>query len=584
LRLGVRGKLFVTSLVLVLGVGLASAIFLESGLRRWLESRIQGELEHEAATVRVVVEEHPVLSTIAEVDPLADRLGGAAKARVTIIDEDGTVLGDSEQTRSQLHVLENHAGRPEVRMAGRTGLGVARRFSTTLRTEMLFVALPFQRDDGTGTVRVAMPLAEVDALVGRLRFFIFLAALVGLGMAVLMSGLASAWSSRALMSLVDHARAVASGESRSRLEVATADEIGLIAGSFNRLADEVEHAVGDLAAERDRFQTILESMGDAVVALDADDRIELANTAALRLLEQPQARVGQPAVELVRSPGFADMLSRVREADSAAAEFNLPTTPPRVVSASAAAIDDTGSIVVVMHDVTEMRRLERMRRDFVANVSHELRTPISIMRANAETLLDGAMSDPERGPGFAHAIARSAERLGSIVNDLLDLSRIESGQLPLEMRRVPVREQTQQVLDALEGKARDKGITLTNRLAEDLDVHADEGALEQILVNLLDNAIKYTPEGGHVEVRARHEPDGRIALEVADDGPGIELHLRERIFERFYRVDPGRSREMGGTGLGLSIVKHLAEGMGGHVSVHDNEPAGSVFRVTLQAP
>jgi two-component system phosphate regulon sensor histidine kinase PhoR len=320
-------------------------------------------------------------------------------------------------------------------------------------------------------------------------------------------------------------------------------------------------------------------MAEAVIALDADDRVQLANSAAVELLESGWVEPGQPVLELVRAPAFAELLPRVREQGRASAELSVGKTANRQVIARGASLGQRG-IVIVMLDVTEIRRLEAVRRDFVANVSHELRTPISIIRANAETLLDGALTDRERGPGFAHAITRSAERLGRIVGDLLELSRIESGRVTLTRRPLVLVDVVARVVDSLQLQARARTMTLTYDVPEELEPICDEGALEQILTNLVENALKYTPEGGRVQVAAADE-GSHVRIDVTDDGPGIEARHRQRIFERFYRVDPGRSRDMGGTGLGLSIVKHLVEELGGSVEVLDNEPQGSTFRVRL---
>ncbi|MDD9937472.1 MAG: PAS domain-containing protein, partial [Myxococcales bacterium] len=502
MALGVRGKLFLISMLLMLAVGLAALLFLEPGLRSGLETRIQGELERHAATARVLVEVSPTLDGIADADPLADELGSAAGARVTIVALDGRVLGDSKQTAVQLRTLENHRNRPEILAAHARGQGVARRYSTTLRTEMLFVAQPFERADLRGVVRVAMPLSEVDEVIDSLRFFIFLGGMVGLIVAIFMSVLASVLASRSLGPLVDHARRL-SGDTGRREH----DELELIAGSFNQLAQDLEGTLDAFAQERDRLETILGNMSEALIALDADDRVQLINSAARELLGVEAVETGTPAVELVRAPGFAELLPRVRKQRGASAEFTLATEPPRIVLARAAWLEATSGVVLVMLDVTEMRHLENVRRDFVANVSHELRTPISIIRANAETLLDGAMSDSERGPRFAHSIVRSAERLGLIVSDLLELSRIESDERPLGMRQLPLEERVEQNVESLQIKARARSITLVDEVSGELDVMADELALDQILTNLLDNAIKYTPEGGTVSVRARRSQD-----------------------------------------------------------------------------
>jgi two-component system phosphate regulon sensor histidine kinase PhoR len=241
-----------------------------------------------------------------------------------------------------------------------------------------------------------------------------------------------------------------------------------------------------------------------------------------------------------------------------------------------------------MLDITEIRHLEKVRRDFVANVSHELRTPVSVIQANAETLIDGALSDPVRGPAFLAAILRSAQRLARLVSDLLDLSRIESGQFALEIQPTPVGAAVQRAVEGIRGLATRKSLSVEADIGPELEVMADGLALDQILTNLIVNAVKYTPEGGQVRVRAQREQQSArgepsICIEVCDNGGGIEPRHRLRIFERFYRVDPGRSREMGGTGLGLSIVKHLVGAMRGEVCVTDNPTGGSIFRVTLPA-
>jgi two-component system phosphate regulon sensor histidine kinase PhoR len=236
--------------------------------------------------------------------------------------------------------------------------------------------------------------------------------------------------------------------------------------------------------------------------------------------------------------------------------------------------------VVVLQDVTELRRLETVRQDFVANVSHELRTPVSVIRANAETLLAGALSDPERARQFVEALHRSSERLSALIADLLDISRIDSGEMHIDLQPLAVAPLVRAAIENLGAAAGQKGLDLTADLPDELAARVDERALTQVLVNLLDNALKYTPAGGYIEIRGTSTADG-VRIEVRDDGPGIEARLRERIFERFYRVDRGRSREMGGTGLGLSIVKNLVEAMGGRVGVEPNRPRGSVFWILL---
>jgi len=318
-----------------------------------------------------------------------------------------------------------------------------------------------------------------------------------------------------------------------------------------------------------------------VLALDDQQRITLANRAALSLLGQRDL-LGRALVEAVRAPQLAELVTSAAVDGPGSDEFDLGTVAPRRILARVAPLSLTGGSVVVMHDITDIRRLETIRRDFVANVSHELRTPVSVIQANAETLLGGALEDPVAARRFVEAMGRNAARLAALLSDLLDLSRIEAGEYALELRSLSVADAAKGAIEALAEAARSRRVHVELAADPEIRVAADPRALEQVLSNLLENAIKYTGEGGHVWVRAR--PAGDLnRVEVSDDGPGIEPRHRERIFERFYRVDTGRSQDMGGTGLGLAIVKHLVTSQGGEVGFEPHQPDGSVFWFTLPA-
>jgi two-component system phosphate regulon sensor histidine kinase PhoR len=346
------------------------------------------------------------------------------------------------------------------------------------------------------------------------------------------------------------------------------------------MADELDRLVETLAGERDRLETILEGMDDAVLAFDAKQRITLVNAAAHDLLGLGEQPLGKTLLETVRTPALADLVDAAVSGRAGSTDVEIAGPRGKKVLAWASPLRATKGVVVVLHDVTEIRRLEAVRSDFVANVSHELRTPITVIRANVETLLDGAIDDPTHARAFASGILRNAERLSHLVSDLLDLSRIESRQWTLARDTIDLRTAALGAATALESQARDRDVDLSVDIDDGLSVVGDEKALDGVLVNLLDNAVKYTPCGGHVQVSARAAGE-RIRIEVRDDGPGIEARHRERIFERFYRVDKGRSRQLGGTGLGLAIVKHLVEAMHGDVGVEPAHPRGSVFWVEL---
>ncbi len=334
-----------------------------------------------------------------------------------------------------------------------------------------------------------------------------------------------------------------------------------------------------VAAEAEHLRSILLDMSVAVVVVDGDGRVTLANPAAVRLLGLEVPPLGRPLTEAVASPALAELAHGPTEAGRSR-EFTIDTAPPRQVLGRSTPLSGSSGVVIAMQDVTERRRLETIRQDFVANVSHELRTPVSVIRANAETLQAGALNDPARARGFVEAILRNAERLTRLVADLLDLSRIEAGKYPLAIKPVGLREISGRAVEAIEQVARERQIAIANDVPVGVTVAADAKALEQVLLNLVDNAVKYTPEGGHVLVRAL-SAGTMLRVEVVDDGPGIAPELHGRVFERFYRVDPGRSREKGGTGLGLAIVKHLVDAMGGEVGLDPAAPHGSCFWLTL---
>ena len=347
-----------------------------------------------------------------------------------------------------------------------------------------------------------------------------------------------------------------------------------LANWVNFLAEDAERSHRALARERALLSALADGTSHGVIAVDADHKIELLNDAAREMLGVSSSPVGEPLIEFVRVPQLFELLDADEEAT---AEVTLGTNRRALVKVAQKWGDD--GRVLLLEDVTTVRKLETVRRDFVANVSHELRTPVAVIRANAETLLAGAKDDPEMATKLMDGLHRNAERLARILADLLDLSRLDAGQYRLEVGRVALRGAIDQSLTAVETQARSRNVTVHAELGE-VAVKADPKALDQILVNLIDNAVKYTRPDGNVWIEAKRE-NGTVRIEVRDDGPGIADKHRARVFERFYRADPSRSREAGGTGLGLSIVKHLVESMNGEVGVEPNQPQGSIFWLRL---
>ncbi len=580
MKIGVRGKIFLVSIFLVLTVVAASGIYLERELRDWTQVRIETELLNHARLIRVMVARGGTVDPVF-VDPLADQVADPSAGRVTVIDGDGRVVGDSTFELAALAELDSHSDRPEVIEALDGGEGIARRFSQSLGMEMLYIALPFKTGAIEGVVRVARPLSEVEAAVERLRLALMIAGLIGLVGAVVMSAFASHFLSRTLRSLVHDARLLAEGGLVRPLAIASQDEIGGLAGSINRLADELESTVATLASERSRFEAVLESMDEAVISLDREQQMTMVNRAAVALLSLSVGRGGSTLRERIPIPALHDLVDRALAGEAERDEFELPGPTLRRIMAYASPLRNASGAVIVMHDVTEIRRLETIRRDFVANVSHELRTPVSIIRANAETLLDGALDRKEIARRFLDAILRNADRLAALVGDLLEISRIEAGTYNLDCDSVNVSPIAQRICESVETLAEDKEIRVIDQVAPGTVVWADPTALEMVLLNLVDNAVKYTQQGGAIVVASRVIDESTVRIEIRDNGPGIAQKHRMRIFERFYRVDPGRSREVGGTGLGLAIVKHLVEAMHGSVGVDPVEPRGSAFWLAL---
>ena len=568
--LGLRGSLFLVALALTLAVLVPGGLYLQHHLRVSNGERIERQLESNLDTARVALETAPLRSSAA-IDALADRLGQAMGSRVTVIAADGRVLGDSGVPFAELARVENHGDRPEVveaLTADHAAAAHAHRRSRTLQAELLYLASPLRGPHLTGVVRVAQRLDEIEEAVARLRWLLFIAGIISVAVGIALSAAAAHYMTRTLRDLVDSAHALAGGSPQP----------GPLAGSLKRLSEEIERTVAALAAERARSAAVLEGMSEGVVALDGESRVTLMNRAAHTLLGSGDDAVGRALLELVRVPALDEL---VRAGKPRTSELELPATGRRVL-ARLAPQPDHGAILV-LHDVTALHRLETIRRDFVANASHELRTPVSVISANAETLLAGALTDPDHAPGLVDAIHRNAVRLTSLVTDLLDLSRLEAGSFPVELEQVNLAGAARRALEAVERMAERRRTEISIAVPADLVAAADPGALHQVLVNLLTNAIAHTPEDTRVVI-AGARSGSRLRLEVRDDGPGISPGHRQRIFERFYRVDPGRSRAMGGTGLGLAIVKHLVETMGGASGVAPNRPRGSVFWIELAGP
>jgi two-component system phosphate regulon sensor histidine kinase PhoR len=575
--------------LLVALVVLASGFLAERGLRERETARVGEGLRREAELVREALQGTPILvEHRSELQRVALRAARSADARVTLMASDGTVIADSGIEADALPRVENHGDRLEMLEALAGRVGSTSRLSRTLGRRLLYVGVPVEVAGGMGpggVVRLARDLEAVDAAIAELRRVLLTAGGLGLVAALLLSFGLSALVLRPVRQIAEVIASIAGGDLTRRLPRGSGGELGRIAASVNDVAQQLQDRLVELTDDKERLQAVLAGMVEGVLVVDAHGHVVLANPRLRRLFRMGADVVGRPHWEVVRRADVEQAIARARAGDEPAVCDLSIESPERHLQLHAVRFPVTGDpvgVVAVFHDVTEVRRLEGMRRDFVANVSHELKTPLTAIRGFAETLRGSDVPEPQRD-AYLEVIQRHSERLASLIEDVLSLSRIEGGRLASEPTEVDVA----RVAAAL---VRDMQAQFTERELQ-VEVHekggtvawADRRSVEQILTNLLDNASKYTEPGGRIDVRIE-EHDGDLRLQVIDTGAGIPAEDLPRIFERFYRVDKARSRDLGGTGLGLAIVKHLAQSQGGEVTVISEPDRGSAFTVTLPRP
>lgn len=590
MNIDIRGK-YVISFLLMVSVAILSAeIFLEYTLGDWLESQLIAELHRHAKTGKTLVEAEKTPLTMENMDRLVSLLSQDPELRVTLIGEDGTVLGDSLLDGEALRTMDNHRQRPEVLTAMQGELGHSKHYSTTLGQYMLYVAIRYQvpQAGSSGVVRLSMSMKSVQLIKNRFHMAIVVSGLIAIVIAISLSAFSAHWATHTQRHLIAHARDMASLQVAPRIQVHASDALASLASSLNLLSEEKNLTLTQLSEQKSQMAAVLQSMTEGVIAIDGDHYITLVNRSVLEFLHLPSPPIGEHIRTCLPEKTIAELGLPWEDSsmEPVSAEFELPGPKPwqtRQILGMVTPLYNHQGHVIVLRDVSERHRLDRIRRDFVANVSHELRTPVSVIQANAETLLDNALDDNKYSRVLVNAIERNAVRLAQIISDLLDLSRLEAGQFAIEQHTLTLLPIVREVVEMVEKAARNKKIVIQVEVAADFQVHADTEMVRRILINLLDNAVKYIPNQSFIVVRTRQQW-GEIRLEVMDNGPGIAPLHRDRLFERFYRVDSGRSRTMGGTGLGLSIVKHLAENMGERVGVEGVDPHGSLFWITLSPP
>jgi len=501
-------------------------------------------------------------------------------ARVTVIDMNGKVLGDSDHESSG---MDNHANRLEIQQAAVSGTGWTIRHSDTVGQDLLYTAMQIIRNGSpAGFIRLAVPLKDVNRSVNSLRLRISLVVIL----IFLLSGTFLIWQTerirRFVRQVADYAGALAHGFFKKRLHLEGAGEFTEFAHSLNDMASKLETSIAQRDAKTNRMDVIIRNIPEALLLIDTHGVIELSNNAARDLFGVSPLE-GKMAIEVIRNPAFLTLVDQVTR-DRMTGSTEVVTDFPEekylsvLVSPISYEVGKIGGIAAIFHDMTRLKRLEQMRKDFVANVSHEIRTPVTAIRGFSETLLDGALYDRENAEKFLRTIKSHSERLNRLVDDLLTLSRVELGVIKMHKTNVDIAAVVDSVLGTVVVQAAEKDITLRKSImAGGKLISADRDRLEQILLNLLDNAIKFTDKG-EIEIGTSGDDEGDYFF-VRDTGIGIPRKYLPRIGERFFRVDPSRSRELGGTGLGLAIVKHLVMAHGWEMKIESEEGRGTVVKV-----
>jgi len=577
-------KLFVAQVSVIALTGAVLAIY---GARRIENDELEASrnlLEGHAYLLAEIARPTLLGKPVPKLQPIIEELGRATGNRLTVVAVGGTVLADSDESPNQ---MDNHGSRPEVLEAKQRGVGAATRFSQTVQRMLMYVAVPIRDDKGIiGFARASHSLSKIEGRIAELRTTVFLVAAIAVALASVLALVFARRLTGRLQGMTEVARAMAGGDYARRVRTTSGDEIGMLARAFNTMAEQLGSRIEAMTNEQTKLASILRGMSEGVVAIDADERVLHINAVAAEYLQPPtKDPIGRPIWEITRQPRISEAASEaMAKATDVRRDATVTTSrgDRHLMIRSSPLRDSDGRLagaVLVLNDVTELRQLERMRSEFVANVSHELKTPLTAIRGFIETLINDRDLPDDKRRHFNERIRKQTARLSALVTDLLTLSRVES-QAPLSHEdvidlRTPVRNS----VNELRPLAEQKGLSLELDVPDSaVSLRGNAESLRQLVDNLVDNAIKYTPAPGKVRVSLGCIR-GSAILEVSDTGPGIAPAELDRVFERFYRVDKGRSRDLGGTGLGLSIVKHVAISHGGKASVDSVLGEGSRFRV-----
>ena len=577
-------KLFFTYIIIIIICVTFTGILAIISLRNFYINHLSSNLKSNATLVANILGDDLSTNNLSQIKLKTKDLGKELETRITIIDINGIVLGDSEKDPA---LMENHADRPEIKEALQGKIGNSIRYSSTLEIDMLYIAIPIIKNGQIlGVVRLSLPLTDVNRGIANLRKIIILATLIALAIASITSLIISLTITRPLQEMTKVSQKISKGDFSKKLKICRQDEIGQLANSLNLMSEELENKIRVISEDKNKMKVVLSSVIEGIIAIDKEGRIILFNNALKNMTDYSSDRVlGKFHWEIIRNNQLNELLKEVlQKGQPLTQEITIFSPQEKIFRASANPLTKKNEVwgaVVVLNDITEIKKLEKMRSEFVANVSHELRTPLTSIQGFVETLKDGAINDPGKAQYFLEIIEKQSNRLNNLIEDILQLSKIESQEIIMNLQSINLRDLIDKTISEFKKKIEQKNHKIKINISPQLPlIKADPEQIEVVFRNLLDNAIKYTPNGGEIYISAFEKAEN-IYIEIADNGIGISAEHLPRIFERFYRVDKDRSRKLGGTGLGLAIVKHIVQAHGGTIGVESKPGKGSKFFFTL---
>jgi len=583
--MGIRARVFlIVFFSLAVSIRIAYVIA-ERDITSTFEEQTIYQLEKQAQLLLVNIDDVSKYSDIKVADSLADKLGNASDSRVTLILNNGVVVGDSDVELQSIVNLDNHGNRDEIKEALAFGKGWSSRYSDTIGRQLLYFAITDNNEIEPNIIRISVPYTYLDQVFASLNLSIFLIGIVAFVVCFIASTLIFNYTYKNLSELENAVSSLAKGPIKKKdkeiLPLEGLDEFSSVARSITQVSEALKNQVRLIAKQRNQFGSVLDDLGEGVIVFNDLAEITYHNDQALRILNLKTDINNKILEELnIKAIGNLYDIASKKKKSNKEFEIDLGNGSTRWVLASMNQSNTAKQYILVVHDITQLRKLDSMRRDFISNVSHELRTPVSVIMANSETLLSGALDNKADAENFSKAILHNAERLSEMVSDLIDLSRIEYGELKLEFEKVNINQSILRALDAIKGLAAKKEISLNFDEYEDEFIRVDINAIDRILINLLDNAIKYSPNKSSVRITIE-DKNSHIEVNVIDSGKGIDDSDKVRIFGRFYRTAQARASDKTGSGLGLAIVKNLVHSLDGDVGVRNSNSGGCNFWFTV---